>query len=139
MSEQKLLPGCLGRINPTTRTPDAAIAVCFVVGLCLALWGSLSQLAGATSFLILTMFALMNLSLISIRRREPATTGFRAPTVTPYVALVCCVALLCFVSQESLTTAAVIVAVAVVVAFVQKPPPAHFGAGLPESDRHGAD
>lgn len=39
MSEQKLLPGWLGRVNPKTRSPDAAIAECFVVGLSLALWG----------------------------------------------------------------------------------------------------
>lgn len=129
MSEQKLLPAWLGRINAKTRTPDAAIAVCFVIGLCLALWGSLSQLAGATSFLILTIFALMNLSLILIRRRSPERSGFRVPTVTPFVALACCVALLCFVSMASLTTAAIIVAVGVVLAFAQKQSPVTTSAG----------
>ena len=123
MSEQKLLPAWIGRVNAKTRTPDAAIAVCFVVGLCLALWGSLSQLAGATSCLILTIFALMNLGLILIQRRSPRTSGFRTPTLTPFVALVSCVVLLCFVSLEALTTAAVIVAVGVAFAFARKQPP----------------
>lgn len=123
MSEQKLLPRWLGHIHPKTRSPDAAIAVCFVVGLSLAVWGSLSQLAGATSFLILIIFALMNLSLILIRRHSPNEHGFRAPTVTPYVALACCVALLCFVSKESLSTAGVIVGAGALLALAQKHPP----------------
>lgn len=128
MSEQKLLPNWLGRINPKTRSPDAAIAVCFVVGLSLALWGSLSQLAGATSSLILLIFALMNLSLILIRHRSPTTDGFHAPTVTPFVALACCVALLCYVSKESLSTAGVIVGAGALLALARKHPPNNTGA-----------
>lgn len=130
MSEQKLLPGWLGRINPKTRSPDAAIAVCFVVGLSLALWGSLSQLAGATSSLILVIFAFMNLSLILIRRGGSAASGFQAPTVTPFVALACCVALLCFVSTESLSTTGVIIGAGALLALARKHPPDTTSASL---------
>lgn len=120
MSEQNLLPRWLGWINPKTHTPDYAIAACFVVGLLLALSGSLSQLAGATSFLILVIFSLMNVSLILIRRRDGDSNGFRAPSATPYVALACCMALLRFVSREAATTALVIIAVGALFACGQK-------------------
>lgn len=109
MSRQNLLPGWLGRINPKTHTPDLAVAACFVIGLGLALSGSLGQLAGATSFLILLVFALMNLSLILVRQQGKNDGGFQAPRVTPYVALLCCLALLCFVSVDAIVTASVIV------------------------------
>lgn len=124
MSEQRLLPEWLGRVHSRTRTPDRAIAACFVVGLGLALWGSLGQLAGATSFLILVLFAVMNISLILIRRQEPDSTGFKAPRVTPFVALVCCLALLCFVSLESLLTAGLVVVAGVLIAFGKRTPQA---------------
>ena len=124
MSEQRLLPEWLGRVHSRTRTPDRAIAACFVVGLGLALWGSLGQLAGATSFLILVLFAVMNISLILIRRQEPDSTGFKAPRVTPFVALVCCLALLCFVSLESLLTAGLVVGAGVLIAFGKRTPQA---------------
>lgn len=126
MSEQQLLPKWLGRVHVRTRTPDRAIAACFVVGLGLALWGSLGQLAGATSFLILVLFAVMNISLILIRRQEPDAAGFKAPFVTPFVALVCCLALLCFVSLESLQTAGLVVGVGVLIAFGKRTPQCDF-------------
>jgi basic amino acid/polyamine antiporter, APA family len=91
-----------------------------VVGLLLALSGSLSQLAGATSFLILVIFSLMNGSLILIRRQNGIGDGFHAPRATPYVALACCVALLCFVSRYAATTALVITAVGALFACGQK-------------------
>lgn len=109
MSQQNLLPGWLGRINPRTHTPDLAVAACFVIGLGLALFGSLGQLAGATSFLILLVFAMMNLSLILVRRHGKNGGGFQAPGVTPYVALLCCLALLCFISVDAIATASIIV------------------------------
>ncbi len=119
MSQQKLLPGWLGRINPKTHTPDLAVATCFLIGLGLALSGSLGQLAGATSFLILLIFALMNLSLILIRRGGANESGFQAPSVTPYVALLCCLALLCFVSMDAMLTATAVAAVGLVLGLVR--------------------
>jgi len=88
----------------------------------------LSQLAGATSALILVIFALMNLSLILIRRKCPTTDGFKVPTVTPFVALACCVALLCFVSKESFSTAGVIAGVGALLTLARKYPPDTTGA-----------
>jgi APA family basic amino acid/polyamine antiporter len=108
MSRQNLLPHWFGHINSRTHTPDLAIAACSVIGVGLALFGSLGQLAGATSCLILLIFALMNLSLILIRCHGARTSGFQAPGVTPYVALLCCLALLCFVSTDAIVTASVI-------------------------------
>ena len=135
--EQRLLSGWslvfawLARVNPKTRTPDSAIAVCFVLVLILAHPGTLGQLAGATSTLILVIFALMNLSLILIRRRGETNNGFQAPSVTPFVALVCCIALLFFVPWKALTTALTVSGVGVVFAFLQKGTPSQ-GTAEPE-------
>lgn len=84
MSREGWLPAMLGRVSPRTRTPLAATALVTAVVLALALGLPLVTLAQATSFVILIVFALVNLSLVRIKRREPRPPGIRmVPLAVP--------------------------------------------------------
>lgn len=89
MSRKRWLPAWLGRVSMRTRTPLPATGVIALAALALALWLPLLSLAKATSFLILIVFALVNLSLLWLKQRIPAVAGVRCyPLWLPAVGLV---------------------------------------------------
>ncbi|MEA3411632.1 MAG: APC family permease [Pseudomonadota bacterium] len=71
MSRQGWLPELFGRVNPRTQTPLIATAVTTLAVLVFALWLPIVSLAKLTSLITLTVFALVNLSLWLIKRRDP--------------------------------------------------------------------
>ncbi len=97
MSRQGWLPGMLGRVHPRTRTPFPATVIVTAAVLALALMLPVVTLAGATSLLILMVFALVNLSLWRIKRRGPAPAGVRTwPLAVPALAFLANSALIGF-------------------------------------------
>ena len=91
MSRQGLMPPVLGKLHPIRRTPSAAIVVLFVIVTVLILSGGVKPLAEATVLLLLTVFTIVNVSLIVLKRRPgEATDGFDVPLLVPILgALVC--------------------------------------------------
>lgn len=87
----------LSTINHSTRTPiNASWAVTFVV-LVLALWFPVETLARGTSFLILVVFTLVNVSLISVKRKSPVVTGvMNIPMWVPVAGFTSCISLILF-------------------------------------------
>jgi amino acid transporter len=77
MSRERWLPAWLGRVHPRTRTPLWATVLVTGVILALALWLPLETLARATSLVVLVVFALVNLALLRIKRRDPHPAGIR--------------------------------------------------------------
>ncbi|BAV34043.1 amino acid permease [Sulfuricaulis limicola] len=75
MSREGWLHRALGKVHARTRTPLLATAVATAIVLALALWLPLVTLAKATSFVILIVFALVNLSLVRIKRKHPRPEG----------------------------------------------------------------
>jgi len=72
MADQGVLPAALRQIHPRTRTPLVAVGLAtFVTGV-LAVALPLETLAEATSVVTLTTFALANLALVRIKRRDPS-------------------------------------------------------------------
>ncbi len=65
----------LAKVSKKTRTPVVATWLVIVIILNLALWFPLETLAKGTSYLILIVFALVNASLISIKRSKPPAEG----------------------------------------------------------------
>jgi APA family basic amino acid/polyamine antiporter len=65
----------LARVNKRTQTPITASLLSMGIILGLALWFPIEELAAATSFLVLIVFALVNAALITIKRSGPAPTG----------------------------------------------------------------
>ncbi|GAA5122939.1 amino acid permease [Luteolibacter yonseiensis] len=91
MSRQGLLPTALGRLHARRGTPHLAILVLFGIVSLLILSGGVKPLAEATVLLLLSVFTLVNISLIVLKRRsDEARDGFDVPILVPVLgALVC--------------------------------------------------
>lgn len=77
MASRGWAPGWLGRVHPRTCTPVHATVLVTVLVMFMALWLPLESLARATSYFILLVFLLVNLSLWRLKRRGPdAYRGF---------------------------------------------------------------
>ncbi len=88
MARSGWLPGGLARVHPRTRTPVLATGLVSAVVLGLALWMPLVRLAEGTSYLILTLFILVNAALIRIRHVQGRAPGVRAvPLWVPWIGL----------------------------------------------------
>lgn len=70
LSEKDQAPNFLGEINARTKTPVRATATITLAVLILAIFFPLKSLAELTSFIILIIFAIVNLSLWLIKGRE---------------------------------------------------------------------
>jgi APA family basic amino acid/polyamine antiporter len=75
MSRQGWIPPFFGQINARTQTPIVATALVSAVVLALSL--ELSGLARMTSTLILSIFILVNVALLIMKRRWPEPPGIR--------------------------------------------------------------
>jgi len=71
LAAQRQLPRFLARVHPRTRTPLIATGLVTAVVLLLAESFDLGRLAETTSFITLTVFALVNLALWRLKRRAP--------------------------------------------------------------------
>lgn len=90
MAKQKLLPTGLARLHPYTQTPIRATLLIALFVLVLTSSFPLTELAKATSFIILVIFSIVNAALIVIKRRESSISyaGFSNPLFIPIVALI---------------------------------------------------
>ena len=91
MGRDKMLPVSLASIHETRRTPHVAVAVTGAIVLVMAILFPIHIVGSAASVMFLLTFALVNLSLIVLRRKFPEVkAGFRVPLypLTPIVAIV---------------------------------------------------
>lgn len=95
MGRQQMAPAVFAGVNAYTRTPVTATAFAATLVLVFGLWLPIVTLAQATSFVTLLLFALMNVSLYRLKRREPAPRGIAVyPLWVPIVAFLMCAGLL---------------------------------------------
>ena len=90
MSRDKMLPRSLSTIHAQRRTPHIAIAVTGAIVIVMALLFPIQVIGSAASVMFLLTFALVNLSLIALRRKFPELKGgFRVPLypATPIAAI----------------------------------------------------
>ncbi len=125
MSKQGVLPGFLGKVHRKRQTPWASIVFTTALSLVLIGYVSLSPespivavLGGTTSLLLLTVFALVNVVVLVLRRDTVSHGHFRAGTVLPIVGVVACLWLVLPVSSgrgaEQYTIAGGLLAIGVV-------------------------
>jgi APA family basic amino acid/polyamine antiporter len=94
MARKGLAPGALGRVSPVTRTPLLATLLTGAVVALLAGSLSLQGLAETSSFIILGVFTLVNLSLAVLRWRETARLTLCDIPWLPLIAAASCAAML---------------------------------------------
>jgi basic amino acid/polyamine antiporter, APA family len=133
MSRQGLLPAILSRLNVRTRTPSVAIILLFCIVSALILSGGVKELAEATVLLLLTVFTVVNIALVLLKRRPGEPRGrFEVPMIVPVLGALVCVLLIIVRGHNAITSAdpanrvaplvaAAIVGVALLLYLVLKP------------------
>lgn len=96
MSEAGWLHKWLSKVQQKRKTPTLAIAVVVILSAILASLVDLTVLATITSFLILFVFLLVNLSLtyIKIRHYKSTQSKLNVPILVPVLGLISCVILI---------------------------------------------
>jgi amino acid transporter len=94
MADSGMAPRLFARVNRRTRTPLPATLLAGAVILALATSFSLTGLAQTTSFIILLVFALVNLSLAALRWREVQPHGAATVPWLPLIAACSCATML---------------------------------------------
>lgn len=80
MAGDRALPALLARVHPTFGTPWVAVAAAAAVAAAFTLTGEIAYVANATNFALFLTFALINATVILLRRREPdIPRPFRVP------------------------------------------------------------
>ena len=84
MGKKHWLPAVFAQVHAITRTPVFATLAVALLVLIMALWLPLETLAKATSYLLLVVFSLINLSLWRLKRNQPHPAGIiRVPLWVP--------------------------------------------------------
>ncbi|MGW7684791.1 APC family permease [Kribbella sp. NPDC054772] len=91
MSHEKVLPGPLGRVLHKRRTPYIAILFTTLLAFFLIGYADLAALGGTTAFLLLCVFAIVNVAVLVLRRDPVEHKHFHAPTALPILGVVLCV------------------------------------------------
>ncbi|MDZ4288931.1 MAG: amino acid permease, partial [Prosthecobacter sp.] len=121
MSRQGLMPAVLGKVHRVRRTPHVAIMVLFAIVTALILSGGVKQLAEATVLLLLTVFTVVNASLVVLKLRpNEAPGGFEVPFIVPLLGAFVCGTLIftriqrAFTSPDTAERIAPIIAIAII-------------------------
>ena len=106
MAKQGVLPGFLKGVLRTRRTPWAGILFSTGLGIALVLTvryvlaeETISALGGTTALLLLTVFGLVNISVLVLRRDTVDVKHFRTPTVLPVIGALTSFALVSPIAQ----------------------------------------
>lgn len=83
LADQGHLPAALAYVNPVTQTPLVTTAIVAGIVMTLALGFRLAELAEATSLVTLTIFTVVNLALVRVKRVAPRTPD--GPTFPAWV------------------------------------------------------
>lgn len=108
MARRGLLPAGLGRVGARTRTPLRATALVAGAILVLAVALPIVPLARATTLVAVATFALVNLSLVVLRLRDPRRPPgtMRVPLIVPVLGFAASVGLIGFQAWETVFAAA---------------------------------
>ncbi len=104
MGRDHNLPDVFGRIHPRMLTPYWAIAISVILIIAMGLTLPVEEVAKAADVMFLLMFAQVNITLMTLRRRKPdMERGFRVPFFPwpPLIGIVTNTALALFLAVET--------------------------------------
>ena len=114
MSREGVVPEPFGRVHPGRRTPYVAIAFTTALAAVLVLSGDLAGLADTTVALLVVVFAIVNVTVLVLRRDPVAHHHFRVPWPVPVLGIAVSVALLTRIAGEVWLRAGALLALGVV-------------------------
>ena len=123
MARQRVVPGFLARVHSFRGTPWVAILFTTAIAVVLVATGDIGGLADTTVLLLLCVFALVNISVLVLRRDRVSHEHFRAPTWMPVLGAVVCLILgLPITGRDTAvyTRVGVLIAIGVVLWFINR-------------------
>ncbi|MCQ4191978.1 APC family permease [Streptomyces sp. BPPL-273] len=93
MANERILPRALGRVLPRRRTPVVGIIFVSLLAIGLVSTGEIAGLGDTTAFLLLCVFAVVNIAVLVLRRDPVEHRHFRTPTVLPVLGAIASLAL----------------------------------------------
>jgi amino acid transporter len=91
MARERVLPGVLGEVHATRRTPWLAIGFTSLLAFGLITFvGAVPALGGTTALLLLCVFTVVNVAVLVLRRDSVAHRHFRTPTILPVLGALTC-------------------------------------------------
>lgn len=94
MADQGIVARLFSRVLPGRRTPFLAIVFTTVIAMILISTGDLDTLADTTVVLLLSVFTVVNVAVLVLRREQVEHDHFRAPSVLPVIGSVVAIGLL---------------------------------------------
>ena len=88
MANERILPRAMGRVLPGRQTPVAGIVFTALLAVGLVSTGEIEGLGDTTSFLLLCVFAVVNVAVLVLRKDRVEHGHFRAPTIVPVLGAV---------------------------------------------------
>ncbi len=86
-----MLPGVLGKVHPTRRTPYVAIIFTTLLAFGLITFvGAVPALGGTTALLLLGVFTIVNVTVLVLRKDKVSHDHFTAPTILPIAGAISC-------------------------------------------------
>ena len=83
MANERILPPAMGRVLEKRRTPWVGIVFVSVLAIGLVTTGEIEGLGDTTAFLLLCVFAVVNISVLVLRKDRVDHHHFRTPTALP--------------------------------------------------------
>ncbi len=113
MSNQGIVPGFFRKVLPGRRTPSAAILFTTALAVVLIITGQLDVLADTTVMLLLLVFAMVNVSVLVLRKDPMEHEHFKAPTLLPVLGAIVSLALVTQNTAEIYIRAGILLAIGV--------------------------
>ena len=120
MAREDVVPPQLGTVWATRRTPWVAILFTAALAAGLIITGDLSKLADTTVALLVIVFAIVNVSVLYLRRDPVDHDHFRVPSVFPVLGVGVSIALLTQIEGEVWARAGILIAIGVVLWLVNE-------------------
>ncbi|MGR8010160.1 APC family permease [Streptomyces hypolithicus] len=83
MANERILPRAMGRVLAKRRTPVVGIVFVSLLAIGLVSTGEIEGLGDTTAFLLLCVFAVVNIAVLVLRKDRVEHRHFRTPTVLP--------------------------------------------------------
>ena len=123
MARELVVPPLFAVVHPTRSTPWVSILFTVAIAVVLVATGDVGPLAETTVLLLLCVFALVNVSVLVLRRDPVGHDHYRAPTWMPVIGATVCLILILPITGRSpavYTRAVVLIVIGVALWFVNR-------------------